>query len=1058
MAKKNLLLVDGDTKSLRVLEVSLKKAGYVVTTAANGADALEKVCTAPPDLIISDTRMSEMDGFEFCRRLKENPEWKAIPFVFLTGQKSIEDKIRGLELGVEDYLTKPIYIKEIATRVKILLQKKDREHLEQKDSRTRFEGTLADMAVVDLIQTIEIGRKSGLIQFFSDEGQRGAIYFRSGKVIDAELGRLQSGDAVYRLLTWSDGRFQVEFKTIRRNDVIGLSTQALLMEGMRRLDEWGKLLEQLPPLHTVFEVDYRELAERLSEIPDEINSILRLFDGRRTLLHVVDDCEFGDLEALNVISKLYFEALIYDVHSAEPPAPPASQPPPPELEGWLRDPIAAAAAFRQTSQDLSSTGSDRSEGLPAGGFQKRPRRDTKPGLGTIKDTAEPVSDLGPASAMEPSAEPVEKLDAKPPRAAKVPDPTAQSEEWPTEQLRPVSAEMPAISSRDVPHWDGEAGEAKPAAASVRSSVDQSQQPRKALDQVLVAQDKEHPDRPVQAGDMDAIEGGRSSIKQPEPVPTTDAKAPLAESSRPAQSPTKQPVGAPHVLGFGAEKKPDATAEPLRAGDERQRRIPELTPATHDAGGPAEPVEKKGQIRQTPTAEPPKPPEMPSLPPLPRIVRGEIKQEKRPVARIRPIPATRAGGDIRSADAVSGVIEPKATDAIKESQRMDQKVLVEQEPLAEEGRGAGSGVVSGEFQVGSPPPQAHQALGDQPGADRQPRRLSEPEPAVVAENALEVVAEDGETVHAVEVSEAELRRMEEDWARSAQPVQDEEGAFFAEPPEPKEEDDFSDLVDKAGRRRPRTLYLVVALFGLLVVVVSGFILYTGLDEYYREPDPKLYGRLDRPGSRKHVARPSGPPVAPVPRPAGADAQPTPAVPLDAAVPDRLPPDTADAAAASSGKVDAAAVATQAGDAAIPAPRPAAATDAGAASGPTPRGGAQAVLAQAKQLFEKRERQKAIDLLEAHLSQNPTASEVKAELAGFHKKVADVSMERSALKKVVKHGKRALELNPTFKELWFKCGYALRELGSKDESRRFLSKYLEVCPNCSNARWARQYLGR
>ncbi|MBI3178266.1 MAG: response regulator, partial [Deltaproteobacteria bacterium] len=158
MAKQNLLVVDADAKSLRVLEVSLKKAGFSVTTAVNGSDALEKVQISPPDLIISDTRMPELDGFAFCRRLKEQPELKSVPFVFLTSQKSIEDKIRGLELGVEDYLTKPIYIKEIITRVTLLLQKRERERLERRGTKTKFTGTLGDMGIVDLIQTIDISR------------------------------------------------------------------------------------------------------------------------------------------------------------------------------------------------------------------------------------------------------------------------------------------------------------------------------------------------------------------------------------------------------------------------------------------------------------------------------------------------------------------------------------------------------------------------------------------------------------------------------------------------------------------------------------------------------------------------------------------------------------------------------------------------------------------------------------------------------------------------------------------------------------------------------------
>src|SRR5688572_19550297 len=152
------------------------------------------------------------------------------------------------------------------------------------------------MAVVDLIQTIEVSRKSGVIHLSSGP-KRGSIFFRNGKVIDAECGRLQGEEAVYRLLIWGEGSFEVEFKNVRRKDVIELSSQGLLMEGMRRVDEWGRLLEQLPALETVFEVDYKALAERLAEIPDEVNGILRLFDGRRTLMQVVDDSEFADLDA-----------------------------------------------------------------------------------------------------------------------------------------------------------------------------------------------------------------------------------------------------------------------------------------------------------------------------------------------------------------------------------------------------------------------------------------------------------------------------------------------------------------------------------------------------------------------------------------------------------------------------------------------------------------------------------------------------------------------------------------------------------------------------------------
>lgn len=317
MAKQQLLLVDGDPRSIRVLEVSLKNAGFNVTTAGDGTDALAKLEYATPDLILSDTRLPGIDGYEMVRRLKARPEHASIPIVFLTSQKSIEDKIRGLELGVEDYLIKPIFVRELITRVHLLLARRAQERIATGPaSRTRFSGSLEDMGVVDLLQTIEVSRKSGVARITN--GKRIAmVFFRDGKLVDAENGKLRGDEAVYRALLWTSGEFEVEFKPVDNSDTITTSTQGLLMEGMRRVDEWGRLSEQLPSLDVVFDVDHQTLLERLTEIPDELNAILRLLDGRRTLMEIIDDSPFDDLSTLSVISKLYFEGLLVPVETEE---------------------------------------------------------------------------------------------------------------------------------------------------------------------------------------------------------------------------------------------------------------------------------------------------------------------------------------------------------------------------------------------------------------------------------------------------------------------------------------------------------------------------------------------------------------------------------------------------------------------------------------------------------------------------------------------------------------------------------------------------------------------
>jgi CheY-like chemotaxis protein len=328
VAKKSLLLVDGDVRSLRVLEVSLRKAGYNLTTCSTAQDALETLEYASPDLILSDTRLPGMDGFGLVEALRHNADWAAIPIMFLSSDTSVESKVRGLQLGVEDYLTKPIYTKEILARIHLALNRRERDSFARGRaslSKTRFTGSLEDMGLVDLLQTIDVSRKSGVLDLRGPQGH-GTITFREGQILDAELGRIHGERAVYRLLLWSEGDFDIEFRPVRSEAHIATPTTGLLMEGMRRVDEWGRLLEQLPPLDSVLEVVETELVPRLGEIPDELNPILKAVDGAHTLGEVVDAIDGDDLSTLSALSKLYFEGVIQPsqrVRTLRPPEGPA---------------------------------------------------------------------------------------------------------------------------------------------------------------------------------------------------------------------------------------------------------------------------------------------------------------------------------------------------------------------------------------------------------------------------------------------------------------------------------------------------------------------------------------------------------------------------------------------------------------------------------------------------------------------------------------------------------------------------------------------------------------
>lgn len=312
MANETILIVDADTKSQRVLEVSLKKAGYRVVIEDSPARAMAAIGKSVPDLIISDTDFAEGDGFEFLADLKLDSRTASIPFIFLTEDRALPQKMRGFELGADDYLTKPVYIKEVTTRVELLLQKRAKDQLDETEIE-EFEGQLEDITMIDLLQQIEGELRSGSLRLV--RGRREAVvYFREGNILDAICGKLQGEEAIYRLMLWPEGSFVLRYHdNVRRADNIAKNSSELLLEGIRRLEKWSDLTAALPRLTRVFEADYHRLPGLIEDLPAEVSRIVRLFDGVRTIRDVVDDSPVDDVTTLQIVDKLLADDILRDV-------------------------------------------------------------------------------------------------------------------------------------------------------------------------------------------------------------------------------------------------------------------------------------------------------------------------------------------------------------------------------------------------------------------------------------------------------------------------------------------------------------------------------------------------------------------------------------------------------------------------------------------------------------------------------------------------------------------------------------------------------------------------
>lgn len=117
---KLILIVDDESRMVRFVRMNLELEGYQVTEASNGLEALDRVRDELPDMVLLDVMMPEMDGFETLERLREI---STVPVIMLTVKGDEEDRIRGLELGADDYITKPFSPRELASRIRAVLRR-----------------------------------------------------------------------------------------------------------------------------------------------------------------------------------------------------------------------------------------------------------------------------------------------------------------------------------------------------------------------------------------------------------------------------------------------------------------------------------------------------------------------------------------------------------------------------------------------------------------------------------------------------------------------------------------------------------------------------------------------------------------------------------------------------------------------------------------------------------------------------------------------------------------------------------------------------------------------
>jgi CheY-like chemotaxis protein len=230
-----LLVVDDNPMVLGMLQHALHPLARVIT-ASDTADALLKAVDDPPDLVVCDYRMPGMDGRQLVEKLKSRPGTANFSSVLMASKADIAERLSPQD-AADDYLEKPFFLKDATRRIKRMV---DRIALEKMAKTAPSDGVvrgnLSQMNVIDLMQSLEMGRKSCQLSL-SNEGDKCEVFFAEGQVKHATYGDLVGDPAVFKVLRWTGGNFQLDFEGKTDKETTQLNTQGLLMEGLRLLDE-----------------------------------------------------------------------------------------------------------------------------------------------------------------------------------------------------------------------------------------------------------------------------------------------------------------------------------------------------------------------------------------------------------------------------------------------------------------------------------------------------------------------------------------------------------------------------------------------------------------------------------------------------------------------------------------------------------------------------------------------------------------------------------------------------------------------------------------------------
>ncbi|MBN1558843.1 DUF4388 domain-containing protein [candidate division KSB1 bacterium] len=310
-----ILIYDKAAADVERLAQLLKDSAYDVTLLENAQEAFQFCLTDRPDLIIFDIKREGKESEDFFLQVKNQYSTHRIPLLLTIVETDYKKRVELLEMKIDDFVPKPYYPEEVAARVINLMQEFKPTTLLPKAVERGFWGSLREMNLIDLIQTMELGKKSGIIHL--NRGDKdGQIYVNKGKIVNAVVEDYDSVERAYlHMLTWIEGTFNVTFQEIGMSGPLKDDNDSLFREGAKVIDQWRRVTGELPSLHTCLVTVSTEDAQALSYAE---RAMLSQFHKPKNILQAIDVSDFDDFDGLKVIKSLLEKGLLIKTDARQP--------------------------------------------------------------------------------------------------------------------------------------------------------------------------------------------------------------------------------------------------------------------------------------------------------------------------------------------------------------------------------------------------------------------------------------------------------------------------------------------------------------------------------------------------------------------------------------------------------------------------------------------------------------------------------------------------------------------------------------------------------------------